>query len=218
MGGSNNMHRTVYSMVCRGHGPGDAAAEVQVKRMLQKVETVLDAAGVRDNEHRGFAAHWWKNYLLLCDWMPNEQRVVIRGPSYEFLHKSVYGAVAKQAGLHLCYKTWMGCLQEGLRLVCDLLEGSDPAKLRASRSARHSKCAFAFLLRTLFARLHGSICPSQLLLPVTTGFPSAKNAKIAARIGWTRRNRWRQTARWCRPPMRGCWRISRHGRPIVQLH
>ena len=141
VGGSEKMHRTVLSSVLRGHGPGDAAAEVSLKKMLKKVEAVLDASGKRDNEKRGHAAHWWKNYLLLCDWLPNEQRIQIRGPSYEFLHRSVYGEAAKQAGMYLAYKTWRECMAEGLVLVASLLKGSDPKKLKASRSARHSKCA-----------------------------------------------------------------------------
>ena len=145
VGGSEKMHRTVCSFVLRGHGPGDAAAEVSMKKMLKKVESVLDASGKRDTDKRGYAAHWWKSYLLLCDWMPNEQRVVIRGPSYEFLHKSVYGAAAKQAGKYLSYKTWMDCKAEGLVLVANLLEGSDPKQLKASRSARHSKCATSLM-------------------------------------------------------------------------
>lgn len=140
VGGTEKMHRTVLSCVLRGHGPGDAAAEVSMKKMLRNVEAVLDASGTRDNEKRGYAAHWWKNYLLLCDWLPNEERIQIRGPSYDFLHKHVYGEAAKQAGKNLSYKTWMGCKAEGLVLVAALLKGSDPKRLRASRSARHSKC------------------------------------------------------------------------------
>ena len=141
VGGTEKMHRTVLSCVLRGHGPGDAAAEVSVKKMLGTVEAVLDASGTRDNEKRGYAAHWWKNYLLLCDWLPNEQKIQIRGPTYAFLHKSVYGAAAEQAGMKLSYKVWMSCKAEGLVLVASLLKGSDPKTLKASRSARHSKCA-----------------------------------------------------------------------------
>ena len=97
VGGTERMHHTVLSCVLRGYGPGDAAAEVSMKKMLRTVEAVLDASGTRDNEKRGYAAHWWKDYLLLCDWLPNEQRIQIRGPTYGFLHESVYGTAAKQA-------------------------------------------------------------------------------------------------------------------------
>ena len=141
VGGTEKMHRTVLSCVMRGHGPGDAAAEVSMMKMLRKVEDVVDERGTRDNEKRGYAAHWWKSYLLLCDWLPNEQKVQIRGPPYSVLHDIVYGAAAKQAGKYLSYKAWMSCKAEGLVLVAALLKGSDPKKLKASRSARHSKCA-----------------------------------------------------------------------------
>jgi hypothetical protein len=140
VGGTEFMHRTVRSCVLRGHGPGDAAAEVAMKKMLRDVDAVLDASGTRDNEKRGYAAHWWKNYLLLCDWLPNEERIQIRGPGYGFLHKAVYGAAAKQAGKYLSYKTWMDCKAEGVVLVGTLLKASDPTRLKATRSARHSKC------------------------------------------------------------------------------
>ena len=67
VGGTEKLHRTVRSAVLRGLGPGDAEAEVSMKKMLRSVEAVLDANGKRDNEKRAFAAHWWKSYLLLCD-------------------------------------------------------------------------------------------------------------------------------------------------------
>ena len=35
VGGTEKMHRTVLSCVLRGHGPGDAAAEVSMKKMLR---------------------------------------------------------------------------------------------------------------------------------------------------------------------------------------
>ena len=100
VGGTEKMHRTVLSCVLRGHGPGDAAAEVSMKKMLRAVEAVVDESGKRDNEKRGYAAHWWKNYLLLCDWLPNEERIQIRGPPDEKLHQSVYKPAAVQAGLY----------------------------------------------------------------------------------------------------------------------
>ena len=58
VGGTERMHHTALSCVLRGHGPGDAAAEVSMKKMLTKVESVLDASGKLDSEKRGYAAHW----------------------------------------------------------------------------------------------------------------------------------------------------------------
>ena len=139
VGGSERTHRDILSMVCRGHGPGDEAAQRQVTQMLRDLERVVDAAGVTDNARRGFAANWWKNYLLLCDWMPNEQRCVVRGPSYDFLHESVYGTAAREASMHLSYKTWMSCMEEGKMLAARALKHPEPEKFNVSRSARHSK-------------------------------------------------------------------------------
>ena len=65
------MHRSLVSLVCRGHGPGDAAAQVMTNKMLRNVESVFDASGTRDNEKRGYASLFFKTYLLLCDWLPN---------------------------------------------------------------------------------------------------------------------------------------------------
>jgi hypothetical protein len=139
-GGSARQHRLLYAMVCRGHGPADSDAHGAVKRVLSALEKETDASGkgVLD-EKRGFASNWWKEYFLLCDWLPNEERIQIRGPSYDILHKDVYGASAKAVGMHLSYKVWRECAQEGLRQVASLLPGSDPARLKASRAARHSK-------------------------------------------------------------------------------
>lgn len=61
------------------------------------------------------------------------------GPSYRVLFDKTYQPVATQVGLSLSYKVWRECANEGLRLVCKLLPGSDPAKMKASRAARHSK-------------------------------------------------------------------------------
>ena len=38
VGGTEKMHRTVLSCVLRGHGPGDAAAEVATKKMLRTMK------------------------------------------------------------------------------------------------------------------------------------------------------------------------------------
>ena len=139
VGGSSKKHSSIYSMVCGGYGPADMVARKSAKILLEKLSTRTDAKGRRDSERRGFAANWWKDYFLLCDFLPNEERIQIRGPPYETLHKSVYKPAAEQAGLYLGKKQWKECSAEGLKLVAALLPGADPNKLKASRSARHSK-------------------------------------------------------------------------------
>ena len=139
VGGSKKKHRTLYSLVCGGYGPTDLEARKTTKKLLEKLETQTDAVGRRDNERRGFAANWWKNYLLLCDYLPNEERIQIRGPSDEKLHQLVYKPAAVQAGLYLGKNMWKECAKEGLRLLAALLPGANPTTLKASRAARHSK-------------------------------------------------------------------------------
>ena len=229
------MHRSLVSLVCRGHGPGDAVAQVMTNKMLRNMESVFDASGTRDNEKRGYAAHFWKNYLLLCDWLPNEQKVQIRGPSYSFMHKEVYGVVAKQAGMYLSYKTWKDCMKEGLVLLAALLPGSDPKKLKASRSARHSKCPpnppspphptqtppkphptpphpTPPLPTTPSLHTHRNPSFDSRIL----GFRSAKNVKIVERIGWTRHATSLLTRSTCRHYTSACWSTKRSGRLIAR--
>ena len=139
VGGSSKKHRTLYTLVCSGHGPTDLDAKKLTKTLLDRLEARTDANGTRDNERRGFAANWWKNYLLVCDFLPNEERIQIRGPPDSKLHEQVYKPAAIQAGLYLGKSSWKTCAREGLRLVAALLPGADPNKLKASRAARHSK-------------------------------------------------------------------------------
>ena len=139
VGGSEKKHRTLYALVCGGHGPSDLEARKLTKKLVERLEARTDASGRRDNERRGFAANWWKNYLLLCDFLPNEERIQIRGPKDTQLHKNFYKPVAMQAGLYLSKSCWKECAKEGLRLVAALLPGANPEKLKASRAARHSK-------------------------------------------------------------------------------
>ena len=138
-GGSSRQHRMILAMVCRGHGPTDAAAHANVTKVVKALASVTDASGKRDTEKRGFAADWWKDYFMLCDFLPNEERIQIRGPAYAQLHEGVYGPMAVRVGMKLSYKIWRECAKEGLRLAAKLLPGSDPNRIKASRAARHSK-------------------------------------------------------------------------------
>ena len=89
-------------------------------------------------QKRSWAANWWKDILLLMDWMPNEQRIRIRGPGFKFLHANTYGVRAKAAGMHLSYKAWKGCMAQGVHDVCLELPGSVAEKVRVGRAANHS--------------------------------------------------------------------------------
>ena len=56
-----------------------------------------------------------------------------------FLHTSIYGPAATRCGMKLEYRAWRLCVPAALKELAKLLPGSDPEKLKCSRSARHSK-------------------------------------------------------------------------------
>lgn len=95
-GGSARRHRDIYGLVCRGHSPSDADASKGAKKTAALLVLVKDVKGRKDNEKRGFAANWWKNLFLLMDYMPNEERIIIRGGSDEQYYKTAYAPAAKR--------------------------------------------------------------------------------------------------------------------------
>jgi len=105
---------------------------------LKLMDRVSDAAGVLLTQKRSWAANWWKEILLLMDWMPSEQRIRIRGPGFKYLHANVYGPKASAVGMHLSYKTWKGCMRQGVHDVCLELPGSVPDRVSVGRAANHA--------------------------------------------------------------------------------
>jgi hypothetical protein len=149
-GAAKRRYRTIYGLVQRGHAPHANEASMQAKSLIKLMARVNDASGVRLNEKRSWAANWWKNVLLLMDWLPDEQRIRIRGPGFKFLHANVYRPRAMAAGLELSYKTWKGCMKQGVLDVCYDLPGSKPEQLKVGRAARHSnfpECTSCLTLR-----------------------------------------------------------------------
>ena len=137
-GAAHARYRTIYSLVQRGHAPHHDDASQQAKSILKLMDRVTDAAGVCLTEKRSWAANWWKEVLLLMDWMPSEQRIRIRGPGFLFLHANTYGPRAKAVGMYLSYKAWKGCMKQGVHDVCLELPGSIPAKVRVGRACNHA--------------------------------------------------------------------------------
>ena len=137
-GAAHARYRTIYSLVQRGHAPHHDDASQQAKSILKLMDRVTDAAGVCLTEKRSWAANWWKEVLLLMDWMPSEQRIRIRGPGFQFLHANTYGPRAKAVGMYLSYKAWKGCMKQGVHDVCLELPGSIPAKVRVGRACNHA--------------------------------------------------------------------------------
>lgn len=138
-GMTDNMLRAALSMVRRGHSPvnADSGADAAYNaRLLDKLE---GATGhIKAAEKRGVAVSWWKRYLMICDFMPNEHKIVIRGPSYRILHEKLYAPEAKRLGLHLAYKGFMKCAKIALNALSEELPGAIEGRLLMGRSARHS--------------------------------------------------------------------------------
>jgi len=137
-GATGRRYRSVYSCVQRGYGPEHNEASQQAKMLTRLMDGIFDAQGGRLTAKRSWAATWWKKILLVMDWLPNEQRIRVRGPGFLFLHKEVYGPPAKVATLFLEYKAWKGCMKQGIVDACRELPGSDPSKVKCTRSADHS--------------------------------------------------------------------------------
>ena len=138
MGGSDRRHRDLLKLLVRGQAPAATANGKQASQLLHLLKDVRDASGKRLSRARDFAADWWTKLLMLMEYQPTEETIVIRGPSYDYYHEHVYKPAAKRCGLILSRKTWMDCLSEALARIARLLPGCDPAKLRASRCARHA--------------------------------------------------------------------------------
>ena len=136
-GGSERRVRDVAALVRRGYGPAEAAAG-----HLAKLEmAMLRRQSQTENARRQWAENWWAQELLLHDWLPNEQAVRFRGQGYGFIHEHVFSPAAEAVGIQpVSYKLWRGCSKAGLIQLHEQnhLPGSDIAKLRLKRSAKHS--------------------------------------------------------------------------------
>lgn len=142
VGGSGNAHRMMYSMVLRGHSPAAAAGEKSGSTVVHKLLAGLSTAeiGLQARKHN-FAVQWWLDLLKVMCFMPNERKILIRGPSYTFYHDKVYKPVAVKVGLFLARTAWYQCLPDALTALAATLpgDGDDPKPLRASRCAKHSR-------------------------------------------------------------------------------
>ena len=143
LGGSDHAHRMKYSLVCRGHSPATADGERRGSEAMHKLVSRLTTAevGLQARKH-AFAMQWWIGLLKVMCFMPNERKILIRGPSYTFMHKNIYQPVAAQVGLFLERTAWYGCLPHAVRALehSDGFAGDENAKpLRVGRCAKHSR-------------------------------------------------------------------------------
>jgi len=162
IGGSPTAHARMYALLLRGHSSsyveGQAAAAGHKKLLL-----LAESAGNnRRNARRDYAVHWWLRLLRLQDYMPNDNKLVLRGPGYGFLHAEVYKPLANSTALPaLSYKSFMSCVGPALALVGKELEvvhgDMDASKLRFGRSERHSKFAECTKCKTRRDRWLGAL-------------------------------------------------------------
>ena len=71
----------------------------------------------------------------------SENKVQIRGPSYQVMYDSDYLPAARKAKLILSKKSFMSCKIPGLMLLAKELRHCDAKTLKVGRCARHSKFA-----------------------------------------------------------------------------
>ena len=137
MGGSSNAHDDMYALVLRGRSPVEVEASQSAKTIVSKsMDLERDRRG---DTRRDYCIGFWVSILRVCDWMPNDQKLVLRGPGYTFYHSNIYGPSAKKAGVFLHYKSFRSYIPAALRIVALELPECDPNKLRFGRSERHSK-------------------------------------------------------------------------------
>lgn len=99
--------RSVISLVIAGVQPTAAAVAGAGERTVALMEKAAAFSRRREGARAGHAVTWWKQLLECMDFMPNEERVVIRGPSYNIYHAHIYTPAAKEAGLQpLSRKAW----------------------------------------------------------------------------------------------------------------
>ena len=139
VGGGAYLHRTRLYYVMRGHSPASlsAAAEARLELKLFTVKVGLQ------QDREGFAVDWWSQQLRLHSWLPNENALQFKGPTWAFMHKQVYApyAEAHSGSKPLKYTAWKSKMYPGLhKLAATLpdLAGQDFSKFRIRRSARHS--------------------------------------------------------------------------------
>ena len=124
-------------MVLRGHGPAERKAGKLAKLEL----AILDRQARSENSRKIWTVNWWAMELLMHDWLPNENAVRFRGQGYGSIHTSIYSDAATNAGVRpLGFTSWRKCPKLALKQLHaeNKLPGSDPAKLRLKRSAKHS--------------------------------------------------------------------------------
>ena len=130
--------RVSVSLVLWGVSPVDVAAK-RGAALLVAAETRVEA---EVSEKRRLTVDWLhRKYLCTMEFMPNENRIVLRGVGSMTVHKEMYETQARAGGFYLSYKQWYACMKPAAA-ACVAAEHGIPAdksvRVRVTRSARHS--------------------------------------------------------------------------------
>ena len=139
MNGTAWCHRQALASVLRGVSPHECATGRGAKLILHTQQRVEAEA----SEKRRLTVDWLhRQYLRTMEFMPNENRIVLRGMGTTIVHKEQYTIAARKGGFYLSYKWFMRCMKAAAVACVEEEHGVLPGcseKVRVSRSARHSK-------------------------------------------------------------------------------
>ena len=149
MGASAWGMRQAVSLVLRGISPHDVESERGAALMLA-TETRVESEA---SEKQRLTVNWLHRcYLCTMEYMPNENRIVLRGLGTKIVHSDMYTTAARKGGFYLSYKQFMLCMHAAAVACVEEDHGRDPegsAKVKVRRSARHSNFAQCTTCATL---------------------------------------------------------------------
>jgi len=128
--------RQATALVLRGISPQDVKAERGTALLL----ATANRAEAEATEKQMRTSDWLRKvYLSTMEYMPNENRIVLRGASTTFVHREQYTIAAKKGGYYLSYKQFMGCMHAAA-VACSEFDhsGENSKNVKVSRSAKHS--------------------------------------------------------------------------------
>ena len=138
MGATGWGMRMSLSWVLRGVSPADLAAKCGAA-LLVAAETRVEAEA---SEKRRLTVDWLHHhYLATMEFMPNENRIVLRGVGSMTVHKDMYQISARKGGFYLSYKQFFACMRPAAAACAAAEHGVSADKsdrVRVTRSARHS--------------------------------------------------------------------------------
>ena len=139
MGGAYQAHREMYAFTLRGISPED----VQSKKGAElRVKAATSIEG-DETERAAFATNWLHTkFLNTMEWMPNENRIVIRGLPLLQVWELQYKPEAERSKMKLSYKQFADQMKPAAILCAQQHcpgQREENEKVKFGRSARHSK-------------------------------------------------------------------------------